>query len=981
MGFFSGITSAFKTAVKVAVVAAVAYAGLHAVGVAAFSWTAVATAAAFAGAASLVGQLTAKTPDAYDLGAQLRGQLVSMREPAASARVVYGKTRVGGTIVFMEATGPNNETMHIAVVMACHEIESVESIFLNNEQALLGQDGDVYTIDLLSTKAFLQKISISLIGAIFNRSTPIKKYAQFDWLLGTQDQEPMSTLFSGTSASNYRFKGLAVFGAKFIFDQDIWPQGLPNITAEIKGKKVYDPRTLTTAYSNNSALCIRDYLTNTVYGLGATTSEIDEDSFIAAADICDENVSLASGGTEKRYTTNGAFNTSETPKDILGKMLTSCGGNLCYVGGKWTIKVAEYRTPSLTLTDDDFVSEVSIQSALSRRDIFNAVKGTYSEPNALYQLSSFPPVTNATYAAQDNETIWKDIQFPFTTSVATCQRLAKIDLEKIRQQITVTGSFKLSAFKLQTGDTVYLDIERYGWNQKVFEVIDWSFDFANSDSGSAPIVSMTLRETASAIYDWDSGDETVIDISPNTSLPDPFNATPCGISVTDVLEIAAETVITKLVVTTTGTTGFQENYEVQAKVSTATDWINLGKASGNVFELYNVIDGAVYNVRARTINTLNVRSDWATASHEVIGKTAPPEDVTGFSINIVGAQAYLTWNPVGDLDLSHYRVRHSRETTGATYSNAVDLVTKVPRPSVFAVAPAMTGTYFIKAIDKLGNESLNVAEVVAVIEDIKGLNYIQTITESPTFSGTKTECNVNESGQLILDTSIDFDSATGNFDDYVGDFDGGGGTTSTEGTYIFGNSVDLGAVYTSRVTSNITVGRVDYVNLFDDKTDNFDDQTGLFDGDPNTYGDTNVQFYISTTEDDPAGTPTWSDYRLFHVGDYKARGLRFKIVLTSKSGESSPSVSNLSVSIDMPDRVTSGDDLVSGAGAYSVTFSPAFKESPALGIAAQNLVQGDFYEITSKSATGFTITFKNSGGTAVSRTFDYVAKGYGELAA
>jgi hypothetical protein len=613
--------------------------------------------------------------------------------------------------------------------------------------------------------------------------------------------------------------------------------------------------------------------------------------------------------------------------------------------------------------------------------LFNAVKGTYSEPDALYQISSFPPVTNATYATQDNETIWKDIQFPFTTSVATCQRLSKIDLEKMRQQITVTVSCNMKAFALQTGDTVYLDIDRYGWNNKVFEVADWNFDFTDTDNGASPVVSMTLRETASGIYDWNSGDETVVDIAPNTNLPDPFTVNTPAVAIADVLEIAAETVITKLVVTISGETNFQDNYEVQAKISTATEWINLGKASGNVFELYNVIDGAFYNVRVRAINTLNVRSEWATGTHEVVGKTAPPEDVTGFSINIVGAQAYLTWNPVGDLDLSHYRIRHSRETSGATYSNAIDLVSKVPRPSVFAVAPAMTGTYFIKAIDKLGNESLNVAEIVAIIEDIKGLNYVQTITESPSFSGTKTECSVNEFGNLILDTSIDFDSATGNFDDVDGDFDGGGGTTSTEGTYVFGNSVDLGAVYTSRVTSNITVGRVDYVNLFEDKTGNFDDQTGLFDGDPNTYGDTNVQFYISTTEDDPAGSPTWSDYRLFHVGDYKARGLRFKIVLTSSSGESSPSVSALSVSIDMPDRVTSGDDLVSGAGAYSVTFSPAFKESPALGIAAQNLVQGDFYEITSKSATGFTITFKNSGGTAVSRTFDYVAKGYGELAA
>lgn len=956
MGF--SLKSVFKAAITAAVIAAIAYAIVATGGGAAFSWGSVGTAAAMAAAASTVMQLTAKTPEAYDLGSQIRGQLVSSRNPAADARVVYGKTRVGGTIVYMESTGAKNETMHMAMVLAGHEINAVSRVYVNDEPFTLTSSGSIYTIDY--------KGSTSAIN--------------FDYAVGTPAQAPME-LFSGTTAAAYQFKGLATLGAKLVFDQDKFPQGLPNITAEIEGSKVYDPRTSTTVYSNNSALCIRDYLTNTVYGLGAIGAEVDDDSFTAAADICDENVTLSGGGTEKRYTINGTFVTSEKPKDILGKMLTSCGGQLTYVGGKWTLKVAEYRTPTVTLTDDDFASEISIQGSLSRRDLFNAVKGTYSEPNALYQLSSFPPVTNATYAAQDNETIWKDIQFPFTTSVSSCQRLAKIDLEKMRQQITVTGTFKLSAFALQTGDTVYLDINRYGWNNKVFEVVDWNFDFSNSDTGPTPTVSMTLRETASGIYDWNTGDETIVDLAPNTSLPDPFDVTPCGITVTDVLEIAAETVVTKLVVNVTGSTGFQDNYEVQAKISTSSDWVNLGKASGNIFELYNVIDGAVYDVRARTLNTLNVRSDWATASHEVIGKTLPPEDVTGFSINVVGSQAYLTWIPVGDLDLSHYRIRHSRETTGATYSNAVDLVTKVPRPSVFAVAPAMTGTYFIKAIDKLGNESLNVAEVVAVIEDIKGLNYIQTITESPTFSGSRTECSVNEFGELILDTSIDFDSVSGDFDAYFGDFDAGGGTTSTEGTYIFANSVDLGDVYTSRVTSNITVGRLDYVSLFDDKTGDFDEQTGLFDGDPNTYGDTNVQFYISTTEDNPSGTPTWSDYRLFHVGDYKARGLRFKVVLTSTSGRSSPSVSALSVSIDMPDRIASGDDLVSGAGAYSVTFSPAFKESPALGIAAQNLVQGDFYEITSKSATGFTITFKNSGGTAVSRTFDYVAKGYGELAA
>jgi hypothetical protein len=367
---------------------------------------------------------------------------------------------------------------------------------------------------------------------------------------------------------------------------------------------------------------------------------------------------------------------------------------------------------------------------------------------------------------------------------------------------------------------------------------------------------------------------------------------------------------------------------------------------------------------------------------EIYGKTLPPDDVTNFSINIIGSQAHLTWNPVSALDLSHYRIRHSSRTTGATYSNAVDLLTKVPRPAVFAIAPAMTGTYFIKAIDKTGNESVNATEIVAIIEDIKGLNVVETITENPSFLGVKVECDLNEDGYLILDTASDFDDVLGLFDDVEGYFDGGGGTVSTEGTYYFNDVIDLSLVYTSRVTAKVFAERLDYINLFDDPTILFDERTGLFDGDTSTYGDTDVQLYVSVTEDNPAAIDAvWTDYRKFFVGDYKARAFKFKAILSTSSGSSSPILKELSVSIDMPDRTFGENDLVSGAGAKTVTYSPAFKATPAVGIMAQNLQQGDYYVVSSKTATGFIITFKNSSGTNVSRTFDYVAKGYGELAA
>ena len=117
------------------------------------------------------------------------------------------------------------------------------------------------------------------------------------------------------------------------------------------------------------------------------------------------------------------------------------------------------------------------------------------------------------------------------------------------------------------------------------------------------------------------------------------------------------------------------------------------------------------------------------------------------------------------------------------------------------------------------------------------------------------------------------------------------------------------------------------------------------------------------------------------MGDYTARAFRFKVVLTTTDPQATPAISVLSVTVDMPDRIISGNDIASGTGAggYVVTFARAFKAMPALGIAAQNLQQGDYYEIPSKSASAFTIRFKNSSGTVVSRTFDYVARGYGSL--
>jgi hypothetical protein len=246
-------------------------------------------------------------------------------------------------------------------------------------------------------------------------------------------------------------------------------------------------------------------------------------------------------------------------------------------------------------------------------------------------------------------------------------------------------------------------------------------------------------------------------------------------------------------------------------------------------------------------------------------------------------------------------------------------------------------------------------------------------TESPTFSGVKTNVYVDDNNALRLNSSELFDSATGLFDDGTDLFDSG--LTASDlfatGTYEFSNVIDLGATYKSRVTASIVQTSDNVDDLFDNRTGLFDDSPSNFDGD--TPANCNAHLEIATSTNNVTYTP----FRTFVVGDYNARYLKFRLNLASFDLSSTPVISSLSVTVDMPDRIFSGNDIVSGTGTYSITFtSPFFSSSYAVGITAQGLATGDYYLLTNKTTSGFDIAFKNSSDTGISKTFDFLAKGF-----
>lgn len=767
---------------------------------------------------------------------------------ALDHQIVYGEVRVGGARVYDSTTGGQNEYLHRVLAFAGHEIDSYQTIYLNDEPVTIDGSGNVTS------------------PAIYNGYVRIKQY------LGTATQAADSDLISETAGlangvwtTSHTLSGVAYLYVRFKFSQDVFPNGVPSVSAKIRGRKVYDTRTATTAWSDNPALCIRDYLT-AAHGLGQPSSRIDDTLVTAAADVCDQMV-----GGEKRYTCNGNFLTAAQPGEVIGNLLTSMGGLIWYGQGQWRMRAATYTAPTITFDEDDFRSSITVSTRHSRRDNFNTVKGTFKGEETEWQVTDYPQVSDPAFVSADNGIVnTLDFQLPFTTSSTMAQRLARIALRRNREQLTVTASFGLRAFAVQVGDNIAITNSRFGWSAKPFEVLSWSFGIADDNDIQ---ISMTLREISSDVFTDVSG--AVFELN-NTTLPNPFAPVPVGLNLSSEVRIINEHLTNVIFATVTSAEPWNiDRVEVQFKKSSDSTWNIAGVGALGTFEILDTLD-ETYDIRARSYSVLGVRSDWETYNSFVVaGLASPPSNVAGLTAEINGASVNLEWIPVSDLDLSFYRIRHAVEESGATWANAVTSVEKVPRPGNAFTVPAKPGTYMIRAFDKTGNASVNYTSVVIPANALEAFTNTLTQTEDPTFSGTKTGCSVTSSTLRITTTT---------------------GTPPFTATYQFSNHIDTGAVRRFRARIDVATSRFDAsAGLWDNIPGLFDSLPGMFDDFTGTaqFDDTNIITYISTTNTDPAGSPVWTDWQKFRAGDFYARAARFKVELVSDSVNVTPSISAL----------------------------------------------------------------------------------------
>jgi len=920
--------------------------------------------------------LRPKVPEMEDFGTNSfddfeRGLLVNKQSNDANIPVIYGERLTGGTRVFMETSGTDNTYLYMAIVMAEGEINDIEEIRVDDKIVTFASSfSDGTAIEVDSGDANFYKDSESLI-----RVEPH---------YGTDGQSASSLLSTLSSwGSNHKLSGLCYLAIRLKWNSDAFA-GLPKIQAKIQGKKVvsYNSSLVaqTPAYSTNPAWCLLDYLTNTRYGKGLTTSEIDLQSFYDASQVCETQVTPYSGGSDINiFDTNTALDTSKNILTNVRELIKGCRGYLPYSAGKYSLVIETTGTASITLTEDDIIGGYSLTTP-DKNEKYNRVIVGFVDPARNYQVNEvqYPPIDDSGLPSADQHATMKTadggfllegrFSFSTITSQYQAEEMAEVILRRSREALSLGITVSLDAYDLAIGDIVNITHSSLGFSAKPFRVLGITF---NEDF----TVGLSLVEHQDSHYTWAT--KTQATATPSTNLPNPFTIQPpASVTLDDTLvEYNDGTVIVALDVTIGASPdSFVDYYQVEYKLSTDSDYIIYAQGSGLNHRVLNVIDQKVYNVRVKAVNSLGVSSTYVTANRTIVGAIEPPADVTDFSCNILGQEAHLSWTQIPDLDLAYYQIRYSTLTNGTgDWANSVSLVEKVSRPATSINVPARVGTYLIKAVDKLGNFSSNATAIVSNVTAVQNFNAITSVSEHPDFDGTLTNTAIVD-GTLRLDSSELFDSASGNFDaETTRFFDSGVANADfyASGNYEFEDVVDIGSKHTCRLTATLKQTSDNPDDLFDSRSGLFDSQNSNFDGD--TPANSNAHIEIATSDDNS----TYTSFQNFVIGNYTARYFKFRVVLTSSDLASTPVVEEVSISVDMEDRIFSGNDISSGAGTKTVTFTKPYKSvNYAVGITGEDMATGDFFTVSNKTINGFDVLFKNSSGTNVSRTFDFIAKGF-----
>jgi hypothetical protein len=431
---------------------------------------------------------------------------VTVRGTVEPMQIVYGEVRTPGFLAFMGCSGTNNKYLHMVVVFAAHQIDSYQTFLVD------GRPFNYSDID-----------GSGNVGSA-NFTDTASRLCAFTHL-GTKGQTvdtTLNTAFPTDWDSNHRGAGVAYVHFRLEYSEKVWPNGAPgNYFAVIRGRKVYDPRldstnggsgshrytnATTWAWSQNWALCVRDYISGGSrwydvstpeprLGFGESNSRIDDSYVITAANISDEVVSIpGSPTTQVRFTADVPLSLGDPHKENLDTLKSAGIGSVTYVNGKYRVYAGAYDTPTITIGEDEILGPVTVATHPQGEALYNLVSGTFFDDSRDWSQTSFPSITNSSYETEDGGQYPRVVSLAATRTSYRAQRIGMVLLRQSRNKTTVRlERLSPKAMNISQHETFMLTIAEYGWSSKVFRCTDWEWL-------TEGYIAITAKEESSSAY-------------------------------------------------------------------------------------------------------------------------------------------------------------------------------------------------------------------------------------------------------------------------------------------------------------------------------------------------------------------------------------------------------------------------------------------------------------------------------------------------
>jgi len=526
------------------------------------------------------------------------------------------------------------------------------------------------------------------------------------------------------------------------------------------------------------------------------------------------------------------------------------------------------------------------------------------------------------------------------------------------------------------------------WLIQTSDIQSQQFRVLNVAESEDGIYGVTALEYNSSIY---SAIESDVNLTERdiTNLTDPPDA-PTSINGTEYLYQDGQNVLSGFSLSWISPKQRVNEFRVKYRIDN-DNWSQINTTSPSL-KITSTRAGTLY-IQITAINYLNRSSAVSSAQFALLGKTAVPGNVQNLSFEAINANSgRLRWDETVDLDVKvggKVHIRHSSLSNGtATWSNSVDLIPAKSGSQTEAIIPLVEGEVLVKFEDDGGRQSTTEASVIIDLPYALDPLTVQTRREdadSPPFQGVRTDVFYSDEfdaltldGTSLFDVVADVDALV-TFD-VIGD-------VLSSGNYAFANTLDLGNVFSLDLRRYFVTRGYYPSDLVDSRNNEVDDWP---DWDGAVTDHVNAKLMLRSTNDNPSGSPTWGAWQEFVNGTFKGRGFQFRADLTSTSIDQNILIDELGYDATFQRRTEqSATAIASGAGAKVITFANAFWTGtaslggvnaylPSIGITGQNLGSGEYFEVTSVSGTGFTVTFKNSGGTAIDRNFNWSAVGFGK---